>query len=48
MLPIQGLPIEHLEQNVAAASLRLSEEEYEQLAGVPMLVGCGKRLSCGN
>src|SRR6201998_4577243 len=39
MLPIPGTSsIEHLEQNVAAASLRLSEEEYEQLAGVPELV----------
>src|SRR5256886_6303651 len=40
MLPIPGTSsIEHLEQNVAAASLRLAEEEYEQLAGVPELVG---------
>src|SRR5208283_3712352 len=40
MLPIPGTSsIEHLEQNVAAASLRLTEEEYEQLAGVPELVG---------
>jgi aryl-alcohol dehydrogenase-like predicted oxidoreductase len=39
MLPIPGTSsIEHLEQNVAAASLRLSEEEYEQLADVPELV----------
>jgi len=39
MLPIPGTSsIEHLEQNVAAASLRLSEEEYEKLAGVPELV----------
>jgi pyridoxine 4-dehydrogenase len=39
MLPIPGTSsIEHLEQNVAAASLRLSEDEYEQLAGVPELV----------
>src|ERR1700756_5475954 len=39
MLPIPGTSsIAHLEQNVAAASLRLSEEEYEQLAGVPELV----------
>ena len=39
MLPIPGTSsIDHLEQNVAAASLRLSEEEYEQLAGVPELV----------
>ena len=40
MLPIPGTSsIEHLEQNVAAASLRLSEEEYEKLSGVPELVG---------
>jgi aryl-alcohol dehydrogenase-like predicted oxidoreductase len=40
MLPIPGTSsIEHLEQNVAAASLRLTEEEYEKLSGVPALVG---------
>jgi len=40
MLPIPGTSsIDHLEQNVAAASLRLSEEEYTRLAGVPELVG---------
>jgi pyridoxine 4-dehydrogenase len=39
MLPIPGTSsIEHLEQNVAAASLRLNDEEYEELAGVPELV----------
>lgn len=39
MLPIPGTSsIEHLEQNVAAASLRLKDEEYEELAGVPQLV----------
>lgn len=39
MLPIPGTSsIEHLEQNVAAASLRLAEQEYEQLARVPELV----------
>jgi pyridoxine 4-dehydrogenase len=39
MLPIPGTSsIEHLEQNVAAASLRLSDEEYDKLAGVPELV----------
>ena len=39
MLPIPGTSsIEHLEQNVAAASLRLAEEEYEKLSGVPELV----------
>ena len=40
ILPIPGTSsIEHLEQNVAAASLRLSEEEYVKLAGVPELIG---------
>ena len=40
MLPIPGTSsTEHLEQNVAAASLRLAEEEYEELSGVPELVG---------
>jgi pyridoxine 4-dehydrogenase len=40
MLPIPGTSsIEHLEQNVAAASLHLAEEEYEELSGVPELVG---------
>src|SRR5499433_2051165 len=35
ILPIPGTSsIEHLEQNIAAASLRLSGEEYEKLAGV--------------
>jgi pyridoxine 4-dehydrogenase len=39
MLPIPGTSsIEHLEQNVAAASLRLKDEEYEELAGVPELL----------
>jgi aryl-alcohol dehydrogenase-like predicted oxidoreductase len=39
MLPIPGTSsLEHLEQNVAAASLRLKDEEYEGLAGVPELV----------
>jgi pyridoxine 4-dehydrogenase len=36
MLPIPGTSsIEHLEQNVAAASLHLAEEEYQLLARVP-------------
>jgi len=36
MLPIPGTSsIEHLEENVAAASVRLTEEEYERLASVP-------------
>jgi pyridoxine 4-dehydrogenase len=40
MLPIPGTSsIEHLEQNVAAASLRLSEDECEKLSGVPELAG---------
>jgi pyridoxine 4-dehydrogenase len=40
ILPIPGTSsIEHLEQNAAAASLRLTKEEYEELAGVPQLVG---------
>jgi len=40
MLPIPGTSsIEHLEQNVAAASLRLAEAEYEELSGVRELVG---------
>ena len=40
MLPIPGTSsAEHLEQNVAAASLRLTEDEYQQLSGVPELVG---------
>ena len=40
ILPIPGTSsIEHLEQNVAAASLRLSEAEYAKLASVPELIG---------
>jgi aryl-alcohol dehydrogenase-like predicted oxidoreductase len=40
MLPIPGTSsIEHLEQNVAAASLRLTKEEYEELSGIPEMVG---------
>ena len=40
ILPIPGTSsIEHLEQNVAAASLHLSEEDYVKLSGVPELVG---------
>jgi len=40
MLPIPGTSsVEHLEQNVAAASLRLTKEEYRRLSGVPELVG---------
>src|SRR5467141_2106243 len=40
MLPIPGTSsIEHLEDNVAAASLRSSEVEYKELSRVPELVG---------
>ena len=40
ILPIPGTSsIEHLQQNVAAASLRLNEEDYVKLAGVPELIG---------
>src|SRR5450755_1930644 len=40
MLPIPGTSsVEHLEQNVAAAPLHLTDEEYEQLSMVPELVG---------
>src|SRR6202035_4475864 len=39
MLPIPGTSsVEHLEENVAAASLRLTEEEYQKLFAVPALV----------
>lgn len=38
MLPIPGTSsVGHLEQNIAAASLRLSAEEYEKLRSVPEL-----------
>jgi pyridoxine 4-dehydrogenase len=40
MLPIPGTSsIEHLEQNAAAASLRLTKEEFDELSRVPELVG---------
>jgi aryl-alcohol dehydrogenase-like predicted oxidoreductase len=40
MLPIPGTSsIEHLEENVAAASLRLTGEEFEKLSAVSELVG---------
>jgi pyridoxine 4-dehydrogenase len=40
MLPIPGTSsVEHLEQNVAAASLRLTDQEFEELSGVQELVG---------
>jgi pyridoxine 4-dehydrogenase len=39
MLPIPGTSsLEHLEQNVAAASLRLTQNEYEELSGASRLV----------
>src|SRR5712675_2645037 len=39
MLPIPGTSsIEHLEENVAATSLRLTDEEYQKLSSVPELV----------
>ena len=39
MLPIPGTSsIEHLEENVAAAGVQLTNEEYERLAEVPELV----------
>ena len=38
MLPIPGTSsVEHLEENVAAASVQLTEEEYKRLAAVPEL-----------
>ena len=40
MLPIPGTSsVEHLEQNVAAASLHLTDQEFEELSEVPELVG---------
>jgi len=39
MLPIPGTSsVEHLAQNIAAAALRLSEDEYAKLADVPELI----------
>jgi aryl-alcohol dehydrogenase-like predicted oxidoreductase len=39
MLPIPGTSsVEHLEENVRAASLRVSTEEYEALSRVPQLI----------
>lgn len=36
MLPIPGTSsIQHLEENIAAASLQLSDEDYQELANVP-------------
>jgi pyridoxine 4-dehydrogenase len=40
ILPIPGTSsIEHLEQNATAGSIRLTKEDYEELSGVPQLVG---------
>jgi pyridoxine 4-dehydrogenase len=39
MLPIPGTSsIEHLEENVAASSVRLTDEDYQILSQVPELV----------
>ena len=39
ILPIPGTSsVEHLEENVGAASLQLSQEEYERMSGVPELL----------
>jgi len=39
MLPIPGTSsVAHLEENVAAASLRLTPEDYQMLSAVPDLV----------
>src|SRR5246127_4040754 len=39
MLPIAGTSsVEHLEENVAAASLQLSRKDYERMSGVPELL----------
>lgn len=39
MLPIPGTSsVKHLEENIGAASLRLTDEECEKMAGVPRLV----------
>jgi pyridoxine 4-dehydrogenase len=40
MLPIPGTSsLQHLEENVAAAALRLTDDEFEMLSGVSELVG---------
>jgi pyridoxine 4-dehydrogenase len=40
MLPIPGTSsIAHLEENIAAASLRLADEDYQMLSSVPEVVG---------
>jgi pyridoxine 4-dehydrogenase len=43
MLPIPGTSsIEHLEQNVGAASLRISDEDYQKLSAVPALAAASR------
>jgi len=38
MLPIPGTSsVKHLEENVAAASLQLSDDEFQKLSRVPQL-----------
>jgi pyridoxine 4-dehydrogenase len=40
MLPIPGTAsIEHLEENISAASVKLKPEEFAELAEVPELAG---------
>lgn len=42
MLPIPGTSsVEHLEENVAAASLRLTQEQYRELSEIPKLAKAG-------
>jgi aryl-alcohol dehydrogenase-like predicted oxidoreductase len=46
MLPIPGTSsIEHLEENVAVASVRLTDEDYQMLSKVPELVAKVKRFA---
>jgi pyridoxine 4-dehydrogenase len=43
MLPIPGTSsIEHLEQNVGAAALRISDEDYQKLSAVPALAAASR------
>ncbi len=45
MLPIPGTSsVEHLEENVAAASVHLTDEEYDRLAEAPELVAPGESV----
>lgn len=42
MLPIPGTSsIDHLEENIEAASLRLTPQEYQELSAVPELAKAG-------